>query len=120
MASDFMDVKYVRSVPAQEIDPQKIEKHVPLDQVYLGLMASQSLQEIKAGANPNDVQKFLWDCRNFLIEGVIQVKQRFDLKQEILDIVECILPENAFNLKPPSLNSIAMKLPYLKHMVDLK
>ena len=55
MASDFMDVKYIRSVPAQEIDPQKIEKHVPLDQVYLGLMASQSLQEIKAGANSSEV-----------------------------------------------------------------
>ena len=30
MASDFMDVEYVRSTPAQEIDPQKIEKYVPL------------------------------------------------------------------------------------------
>ena len=119
MASDFMDVKYVKSTPAEEINPEKIEKYVPLGQVYTGLMASQSLQEIKAGANPNDVQMFLHDCRNFLIEGIIQVKQRFDLKQEILDIVECTLPENAFNLKPPSLHSIAMKLPYLKDMVDL-
>ena len=119
MASNFMDVEYVRSTPAEEIDPQKIEKYVPLNQVYLGLMATQSLQEIKAGARPNDVQMFQRDCRNFLIEGIIQVKQRFDLKQDILDIVECTLPINAFNLKPPSLNSIAIKLPYLKDIVDL-
>ena len=119
MASDFMNFEYVRSTPAQEIDPQKIEKYVPLNQVYMGLMASQSLQEIKAGARPNDAQMFQRDCRNFLIEGIIQVKQRFDLKQDILDIVECTLPINAFNLKPPSRNSIAIKLSYLKDIVDL-
>ena len=72
MASDFMDVEYVGSTPAQEIDPQKIEKCVPLNQVYLGLMASQRLQEIKAGARPNDVQMFQHDCRNFLIEGIVK------------------------------------------------
>ena len=50
-------------------------------------MTSESLNEIKVGPRPDDVQKFLRDCTNFLIEGIIQVKQRFDLKQEILGIV---------------------------------
>ena len=119
LKSDVRHVHVVKCTPAQEIDPQKIEKYVPLNQVCLGLMTSQSLQETKAGARPNDVQMFQRDCRNFLIEGIIQVKQRFDLKQDILDTVECTLPINAFNLKPPSLNSIAVKLPYLKDIVDL-
>ena len=75
-----MDIQYVKSASVQEIDHQKIEKYVPLEQVYGdGIF---KLQELRLGANPNDVQRFLHDCRNFLIEGIVQIKQRFDLKQE--------------------------------------
>lgn len=45
------------------------------------------MYEIKAGAKQEDVQKFRSDCKNFLIESILQIKQRFDLEAEIHDIV---------------------------------
>ena len=50
IASDFLNIQYVKTTAAKSIDPTNDEHHVPLKQVYLGLAASATMQEIEAGA----------------------------------------------------------------------
>ena len=96
---------------AQDIDPTNTELHIPLHQVYVGLGASATLQEIKEGASKEEIEKFLTSCKNFLIESILQIQKRFDLKSEYHEIVECLLPSNAASVTPRSLKSICEKLP---------
>lgn len=56
IASDFLDVQYIKTTAAKSIDPTTDKHHVPLNQVYLGLAASATMQEIEAGARNEDVQ----------------------------------------------------------------
>ena len=124
IASDFLNIQYVKTTAAKSIDPTNDEHHVPLKQVYLGLAASATMQEIEAGARNEDVQLFRNDCKNFLIESVVQIQNRFDSDSEVLSIVECISPQKANARMPSSLSSIATKLPYLReldpHQLDLE
>ena len=95
------------------------ELHIPLHQVYVGLEASATLQEIKEGASKEEIEKFLTSCKNFLIECILQIQKRFDLKAEYHEIVECRLPSIAASLTPRSLKGICEKLPYLCNILDL-
>jgi hypothetical protein len=118
IASDFMSIAYVKQAKPKEIDPTRAGHHIPLHQVYVGVAATATMHEIKAGAKQEDVQKFRSDCKNFLIESILQIKQRFDLEAEIHDIVSCIAPGNAAARVPPSLVQIIQKLPYLNEILD--
>ena len=113
IASDFLDIQYVKATATKSINPTDDKLHVPLKQVYLGLAASATMQEIEVEARKEEVQQFKNDCKNFLIESVVQIQNRFDSDSEVLSIVECISPQKANAQIPSSLSSIATKLPYL-------
>ena len=118
IASDFMSIAYVKQVKPKEINPTRAGHHIPLHQVYVGVAATATMHGIKAGAKQEGVQKFRSDWKNFLIESILQIKQRFDLEAEIHDIVSCIAPGNAAACVPPSLVQIIQKLPYLNEILD--
>lgn len=121
IASDFMKVSIVKTTQAKDVDPTAtdVQQHVPLRQTYLGMGATATLQEIEVGAKKEDVDKFYTDCKNFLIDSVLQIQSRFDLNAEYHDIVQCLRPCNAANLNPSSLANICEKLPYLKNVIDI-
>ncbi len=115
-----MTLAYVKSTAARDIDPGNILKQVPLFQLYLGVAASTTIQEMMTtGARPCDLDTFRNDCKKFLIECIHQIQVRFDLKSEIHDIAECLLPRNASSGIPPSLAEITKKLPYVREILDV-
>ena len=118
IACDFMTLATVKKTEAKHLDPTDVQQHVPLRQTYLGMAASASLMEIEATADEEEIKKFLTTCRNFMIESMLQIKSRFDLKAEYHDIVKCLRPSNATNLVPHSLQMICEKLPYLSKVLD--
>ncbi len=88
---DFMDVRHVKATNPKDIDPKNVSFHVPLHEVYLGLPATTTINEIKQATSKDDVDmhNFLENCRNFLIESIEQIQRRFDLGAEIHDVVQC-------------------------------
>ena len=112
IASDFMAVSYVKETNPKDIDPTKVNHHLPLTQVYVGVAATSTIHEIEARTRKEDVEKFRQDCKNFLVEGILQIKKRFDLDAGIHDIVQCISPAKAAARIPPSLANIFGKLFY--------
>ena len=104
------------------IDPTIAECQQPLNEIYVGIAATATLQEIKETVSEDDVdvQNFRINCRNFLIESIHKLQQRFDLDSEIYDIIQCISPQKAAARVPPSLVEVVKKLPYLNEVLDAK
>lgn len=118
IASDFIELGIVKTTVVKDLDPSDLTQHVPLHQTYVGVAATTTIQSLKDKAKDEDINKFLIDCKNFLIESIIQIKSRFDLNAEYHDLVECLQPQNATNLKPRSLARICEKMPCLKEVLD--
>ena len=122
ISSDFMDIRHVKVTNPKDIDPKNVTFHVPLNEVYVGVAATATLDEIKAGTSEEDtdLHNFMINCRNFLIESIEQIQRRFDLDAEIHDVVQCTLPQKAAARVPASLASVVKKLPYLNTILDTK
>ena len=121
MCSDFMHYSFIRETNAGNIDPHKSQHYVPLNKVYIGIAATDTLQSISTdlGEGHPDVQRFLTDCRAFLVECVHQIKMRFN-NLEKFDFLQCISPAIACNMIVPSLSHVFKQMPYLKDIADLQ
>ncbi|CAB4006035.1 zinc finger MYM-type 1-like [Paramuricea clavata] len=122
ISSDFMEVPYIKATNPKDIDPSNVGFQLPLDKTYVRLAATTTLHEIKevTGEDHADVHNFLMNCRNFLIESIKQILQKFDIEAEIHDVVQCTLPRNAAAHVPPSPTEVVKKLPYLNTVLATK
>ncbi|CAB4008429.1 zinc finger MYM-type 1-like [Paramuricea clavata] len=120
ISADFMDVRHVKATNPKDVDPKNVSFHVPLHEVYLGLAATTTINEIQQATSEDDVDmhNFLENCRNFLIESIEQIQRRFDLGAEIHDVVQCTLPGRAAARVPSSLANVVKKLPHLNTILD--
>ena len=101
----------MKSTEAKNINPESY--HVPLQDVYVGMAASSTLSEM-TDARSSDVHMYQSHCQKFSMEIIYQIQSRFDMKAEYHDMVDCINPENASALHPPSLGRIISRSPYHK------
>eukprot|EP00794_Sanderia_malayensis_P013499 gene13499-14902_t len=69
---DFLDLEYVKSKQAQEIDPESHQ--LPLEDVYVGMAATNTISQMR-GARSSDLQTYRYDCRNFMIEIIHQIQK---------------------------------------------
>ena len=69
------------------------------------MTAATKIREME-DARPTDVTTFYTDCRDFSIEMITQIKERFDVTSEIYTIVQFLNPKNAAVLNPPSISRI--------------
>ena len=74
------------------------------------------MTEMDCGAVQEDVHQFINDCKNFLIESVIQIQKIFYPDSELLGMVECISPQKASARVPSSLSDIVRNRPYLSEL----
>lgn len=118
---DFMEVEYVRGTEALKINPSRKDKQLPVNKVYLGILASDTIDSIRAelGETNPDIPLFYSQCREFLIEAVKQIQLRF-VDCNKLDIMSCLSPTIAFNLKISTLSGLYQKMPFLAKVADLQ
>jgi hypothetical protein len=45
-----------------------------LDQTYIGLAATATLNDIEDGAEKENIDKFLTECKNVFIESIFQIQ----------------------------------------------
>lgn len=110
---NFMAPEYVRSTDAAKLDPQREEHYVPLEKVYLGVSATDTLCEL-TDVDPRELDRLRTSVRHFYKEAVIQIQNRFTFNEPDSSIyrdAEFLLPSNAQNLQPISLVPIAKKFP---------
>ena len=106
IAEEFMEIAYVKDIKnAYDTDPTDNSHYVPLKNVYLGMTSTTTINEME-GARPTDVTTFYTDCRNFFIEMIMQIKERFDVTSEINTVIQCLNPKNTAVLNTPSISRI--------------
>ena len=117
-----MKIHYAKSTTSKAIDRTIAECQQPLNEIYVRIAATATVQEIKETVSEDDVdvQNFRINCRNFLVESIHQLQQHFGLDSEIYDIIQCISPQKAAARIPPSLVEVVKKLPYLNEVLDAK
>ena len=90
---DFIEVAYVRSMEAFKVDPSRKDKQLPLSQVYLSILATNTMHTIKAERGDKDpgIPLIYSQCKEFLIEAVKQIQERFTDCHK-LDVLSCLSP----------------------------
>lgn len=109
--SDFILIDVVRTQDPFTISVHRMDIRLPLDRVYMGMLATCTLQE--CGDDLDSVLKVKKACVEFLVELVTQIRSRFIMNDPIFRVVEFLIPNNAINCSPPSLHELFLTLPYL-------
>lgn len=89
-----------------------------LEEIYLGVAASQTFQESKATIPENDLSSFLKNCLQFYIELCNQIKNRFTFEDDIFDIIEIVDPVKAQSFSVKSLTKVINKFSFLKNYIN--
>ena len=82
IASDFIVLRIVKTTQVKDFDPSNFIQHVPLQQTCVGVAATSTIQTLKEKAKEEDIKKFFVDCKNFLMESILQIKFKSDLNEE--------------------------------------
>ena len=115
--SDFIVLDVVRKEDPFIIDIDRVENRVPLQDVYVGILATTTLNELRY--DPSSVLCVKQACQDFLIELIKQIRSRFDMKTPIFRLVEFLIPSNAVKCSPPSLQELFTTFLYLADVADL-
>ncbi|CAB3990547.1 Hypothetical predicted protein [Paramuricea clavata] len=116
-----MKVSFIRQADPWLIDINDQEHYVPLNHVYVGPCATDTMQTIKddLGVDHPGIQLFFTHCRNFQIEAVKQILSRFN-DCDKPDFLSFLTPVSAYALSPVSLLQVYRQLPQLKDVADLQ
>ena len=115
--SDFIILDVVRKQDPFIIDVNCAEIRVPLEDVYVGILATTTLNECRN--DPASVLRVKQACLDFLIELIKQIRSRFDMRSPIFRLVEFLIPSNAVKCSPTSLHELFSTFPYLVEVADV-
>ena len=120
LLSDFMELSFTRETCPMHIDVNDKEHYVPLNQVYVSLRATDTINGIADDIRRNhpDIQFFYTHCRDFLIETVQQILLRL-VDVDKFNFLSFLTPASTYALSLSSLSHVYRKLPYLKDVADM-
>lgn len=98
-------------------DPHLFEE---IENIYLGLAATESLNSIKQSASKDEILLFLKTCLNFYIELISEIKKRFKFEDELFSIIEVVNPLKAKTYEIKSLMGVFQRFPILKEHVNIQ
>lgn len=118
LCSSYLDIAYLKTENIYSLDHTNPRNFVPLDKVYLGVEATESLNTLKCEVNDQQsITQFLKTCLSFYIELVTQIKQRFNFKDELYILLEIVDPIKAQKYEIKSLIPILRKFPFLIDLI---
>ena len=115
VAFSFLELDYIRIVGLfTDLNPYLSTEYLPLNQTYVGIAATDSLQELVNAQEPSDnIDLFYQSSRNYYKVLIKQIQDRFKFEDEIDDILPLVEPRNARNLKPKSVRPLFARFPVL-------
>ena len=114
--SNFISIDVVRKQDPLIISIDCMEIRVPLDKMYMGILATYTLHACKD--DPDALLKVKKACVEFLVELVKQIRSRFNMNDPIFRVVEFLIPSNAIKCLPPLRHELFLTLSYLADVAD--
>lgn len=90
------------------------------EKIYLGVLATSSLLEIKDEADRQELNTFFNSSINFYIELVTDIKKRFTFKEPVFQVVNVVNPVVAQLFEIKSLVHVVSMFPILKQHINLQ
>ena len=120
LAQNFMKQDYVKHTSGYHIDPCDQTQYVPIEHVYLGMTASETLVQIKSDCTRQQILIVYSTARDFYIEAIKQLKARFKFTDQIYSDIQAVDPTNAQRLNPVSLTDIARRYSQASWNINLR
>lgn len=119
-----MQIHIIRENSVFDLDHKNCAFFVPLEKIYMGISAQESFDKLKKEptVKAEELHKFLETCRDFCIEAVSQLKQRFDFSDTIFNLISVVDPAVAQSstLEIRSLIPVVSRFPQLKDHINLQ
>lgn len=78
-----MHFRYVVDCSPTKIDPYLSTEYVPLEKVYLGMAAPESIKKLSL----ENQQFVIKHCRSFYIQAILEIQKRYDLNDPFLKLL---------------------------------
>lgn len=113
---NFMDVGHVRTVPILKVENNNPRHFLNNEQIYLGVLATESLNELKRmpDVEAKDIEAFFKSILAFYVELVSVIKNKFDFKDEVYNVIAVVEPKTAQEFKIKSLENVVRRFPILE------
>ncbi|KAJ8964073.1 hypothetical protein NQ314_005156 [Rhamnusium bicolor] len=120
ICGNYMDFVKVKTVNIFHLDHKNPRNFLPNEKLYLGILAHESLQELKKDANfhPKIVDDFYSSYLKFYIRLTSEIKERFTFEDEIFNIVHVLEPKYAQTYEQKSLLNVLQRFSFLYQIVD--
>ncbi|KAK7071323.1 hypothetical protein SK128_004266, partial [Halocaridina rubra] len=120
ICSDLIKLTYVRGTDIKNINPSNENYHVPVNKVYLGLKGSDAIQSIAAEMGEDYYMPKLCYThgKDFVVECVKQIQERFDGVDCFHFFSSCLHPEVTYNMTVSRLKPIVTRFPYLSDDIN--
>ena len=114
----YMNEEYLNNTPIMKINANKDSEWKPLNSI---LLSTEVILALKSMTDFIDLEKFLTNCRNVIIESCNWIKQRWNFDSVPLEFTN---PQNALDEKyhthNPDLYEVLFEFPHLKNSYDDK
>lgn len=122
ICSNFLTIDYIKGTPILELNHKNRKYFETMDNIYIGMSATETLNEIKQMPNVRNIhiREFYDTILNFYIELVSVVKDKFEFRDSIYEIISFVDPQVAQEYKNKSLVSVWKRFPILRKFINIQ
>lgn len=122
ICSNFIIMQHVKGTTPFNIKYTDQTYYVPMDKIYIGTAASETMDDIKKMPNikETDLENFYNTIISFYVELVRVVKLKFNFNDEIYNIITIVDPQTAQDYETKTLSSLGKRFPILKQLINFQ
>ncbi|XP_050505697.1 uncharacterized protein LOC126883968 [Diabrotica virgifera virgifera] len=123
LCSNYMNIVHIKKcAEILKIVHDNPDNFLPLEQIYIGISAFDSLQHLRSDKDTNleqaDFDNFFKSILSFYIELVANIKDRFKFEDRVFTTLELLDPKVAQSFQTKSLKNILDRFPVLNNFVN--
>lgn len=109
LCRNFIEKKIDKNI--FKFDFKNPRNFVPLDKIYLGIAAYESIEAIKCDKNfdKNEITTFFTSCLKFYLKLLSEIRNRFTFEDELFNIISVLEPKVAQNYEIKTLFPILQR-----------
>ncbi|KAJ2937692.1 hypothetical protein O0L34_g17503 [Tuta absoluta] len=113
LLSAFMLRDYINHTPLNDINPENLEKCIPLQSIYLGVRVMEGLKNPVVVSKPEAITDFFTRCRHFMAKLCKGIQERYNFNDPVLKMLPILHPSKALS------SAERMNTPSLLPMTDI-
>lgn len=119
LCSNYIKISVVKNTKnIFQINHENPHSFVEHENMYLGIQATESLNNVKDHVSKEDLFRFYTSCLNFYMKLISEIKKRFTFDDSVFSLLEILDPLRAQSFETKSLSKVLERFPILREYVD--